>query len=143
MNLNLGCGNDYRAGFINIDLGGKCDLKLDLDREKLPYEDESVDFIIAYHLVEHLHNFIPFMNECHRVLKKDCRIELTTPSPLCEYFWQDPTHVRGYTLNTFKIYFIQPTENYGIDLWSKVIFKQDKMIINDVEAIILNITLIK
>jgi predicted SAM-dependent methyltransferase len=56
--LNIGCGTDYKKGWLNIDNNSddnidKLDLNWDL-REKLPFDDESVDFIYSEHFFEHL-----------------------------------------------------------------------------------------
>jgi predicted SAM-dependent methyltransferase len=127
MKINMACGLDYKQGWTNLDKDPriKADVYFDLntlqDGVVLPFETDSVEEIVANHIVEHLdvRAFIPFMNECRRVLQHGSSMHIETPSPLCEWFWQDPTHVRGYTRNTFAIYFITPTfATYGIDLWS-------------------------
>jgi hypothetical protein len=56
--LNVGCGTDYKKGWINIDNNSddnieKLDLNFDL-RNPLPFEDNSVDFIFNEHFIEHL-----------------------------------------------------------------------------------------
>jgi predicted SAM-dependent methyltransferase len=56
--LNIGCGTDYKDGWINIDNNSdnnieKLDLNWDL-RNPLPYKRNSVDFIFNEHFVEHL-----------------------------------------------------------------------------------------
>jgi len=56
--LNVGCGTDYKKGWINIDNNSdnnieKLDLKWDL-RNPLPFADNSVDFIFNEHFIEHL-----------------------------------------------------------------------------------------
>lgn len=51
--LNLGCGDDIRKGYINIDFRpGYGITALDLQK-KLPYEDNSIDEIIAQDILEH------------------------------------------------------------------------------------------
>ena len=56
--LNVGCGTDYKKGWINIDNNSdnnikKLDVNWDL-RNPLPIDDNSVDFIFNEHFVEHL-----------------------------------------------------------------------------------------
>lgn len=56
--LNVGCGTDYKGGWLNIDNNSdenieKLDLNWDL-RNPLPYDDNSVDFIFNEHFFEHL-----------------------------------------------------------------------------------------
>ena len=58
--LNIGCGTDYKRGWINIDNNsdnniaeGRVDLDWDL-RNPLPFPENSVDFIFHEHFLEHL-----------------------------------------------------------------------------------------
>lgn len=56
--LNIGCGTDYKEGWINIDNNSdnnikKLDLNWDL-RHPLPFPENSVDFIFNEHFLEHL-----------------------------------------------------------------------------------------
>ncbi|MFZ1301790.1 MAG: methyltransferase domain-containing protein [Candidatus Microsaccharimonas sp.] len=56
--LNVGCGTDYKKGWVNIDNNSDDNiLKLDVHwdmRNPLPIDDNSVDFIFNEHFVEHL-----------------------------------------------------------------------------------------
>jgi len=72
--LNLGSGERYIKGFVNIDYckNTNPDLILDIGKEKLPFEANSVDLIVTNHLLEHLtkKQGIFCLKECFRVLKK-------------------------------------------------------------------------
>jgi predicted SAM-dependent methyltransferase len=66
--LNIGCGTDYKKGWLNIDNNSdnnikKLDLNWDL-RNKLPFDDNSVDFIYSEHFFEHL-----TPEEAHKTIK--------------------------------------------------------------------------
>jgi SAM-dependent methyltransferase len=133
LKLNLGCGDHIEEGYINIDIAADCDLKLDLEKAKLPFENESVDEIYAGQIMEHINNFIPLMNECHRVLKSGSGIHGTGkliievpcyPAPEC---FSDPTHVRVFTQKSFD-YFDKRSDlwkrhDYGIEPWSMILKK--------------------
>src|SRR5260370_23837302 len=41
----------------------------DLDKEPIPFPDDSFDFVIASHVIEHLGDQIAFFGECVRVCK--------------------------------------------------------------------------
>lgn len=80
MKLNLGCGKDYRKGYINID---KChkfsDLSFDLEKVPYPFKDNSIEKILAENVMEHLINFEQALDELHRILKPAGVIEILVP----------------------------------------------------------------
>jgi glycosyltransferase involved in cell wall biosynthesis len=83
LRLHLACGHDYTEGFINVDFyapeDARCDVRFDV--QKLPYPDNSVDEIKAFHIIEHFHFFEiqEVLKEWHRVLKPGGRLWLETP----------------------------------------------------------------
>jgi len=93
MKLNLASHGDNREGFINVDFDHpSADLKADVSA--LPFEDESVDVILAYHILEHFragsyegHLSNPLnpktafqaLQEWHRVLKPGAILEIKVP----------------------------------------------------------------
>jgi len=48
LKLNIGCGQDRKEGWVNIDLDKNGDLRLDM-REQLPFSGASVDLIYSEH----------------------------------------------------------------------------------------------
>jgi glycosyltransferase involved in cell wall biosynthesis len=83
LKLHLACGHDYTEGYINVDFyapdDAVCDVRFDV--QKLPYPDNSVDEIKAFHIIEHFHFFEiqEVLKEWHRVLKPGGRLYLETP----------------------------------------------------------------
>lgn len=83
LKLHLACGHDYNDDYINVDFyapeDAKCDVRFDV--QKLPYPDNSVDEIKAFHIIEHFHFFEikEVLNEWYRVLKPGGRLYLETP----------------------------------------------------------------
>jgi predicted SAM-dependent methyltransferase len=53
LRLNLGSGFRPRTGWVNVDLSDRADLSLDL-RERLPFDDGTVDAVYTEHFFEHL-----------------------------------------------------------------------------------------
>jgi len=146
MKLNIGSGIDYRHDYINIDWNRelKADIYLDIDKKNLPQKDSTVESIDAFHVIEHLNNFNHFMNECRRVLISGGSLHIRTPSPLCEWFWQDPSHIRGYMPNTFIIYCVaKEWKIKGLDLWSKANVNIEHSIENNVQAVIIDVVMTK
>lgn len=96
LKLNLGSGNDYKNGFINIDAieEVKPDLIMDL-LEKWPFGDGSVSYVIASDILEHFtfeqisEHILP---EISRVLITGGRIDLRVPNPddIIRRFKNDP-----------------------------------------------------
>jgi SAM-dependent methyltransferase len=67
--LHIGCGNNIKPGWINIDLGDFADIRLDL-REPMPFPDASATVIYSEHFFEHLsfEEGTRFLRESFRVL---------------------------------------------------------------------------
>lgn len=80
--LNLGCGNDVREGFVNIDLFSDNPNVVGMDIRKLELPDESADYILASDILEHFsHNeTLTVLSEWVRVLKKNAEIVVRSPS---------------------------------------------------------------
>jgi len=77
--LNLGSGRSLSEGFLNVDFQGSPDIKHNLDKYPYPFKDNSVDYILASHIIEHLEDPDKFLRECHRILKKGGRMKIKTP----------------------------------------------------------------
>lgn len=77
--LNLGSGNNYLAGFVNIDNNPhlKTDLVYDLNLCPYPFEDGEFDEILADHIIEHLDNPLDFLQEIYRISKNNAKITIT------------------------------------------------------------------
>ena len=120
MKLNLGCGNDYLKGYINCDISKDVgpDKIVDLEK-KLPFKDNSVDEIVANHVLGHISNFIHLMEELHRICKKGAIIKIRVPYFAYPGAFQDPTHVRFFTLKTFNYF----EEGGELNYYSKARFK--------------------
>jgi SAM-dependent methyltransferase len=110
--LNVGCGRDVKAGWINLDsmpLHG-VDTIADLERCKdvpLPFDDDSIDEFLLSHIIEHINNPLPLMQELHRIAKPGARATIRCPYGSTDEAFEDPTHVRQYFLGSF-LYFSQP-----------------------------------
>lgn len=83
--LNVGCGTDYKKGWINIDNNSdenidKLDLNWDM-RNPLPFPDGSVDYIFNEHFFEHLapEDGVKVMGDLRRVLKPGGVLRIAMP----------------------------------------------------------------
>jgi len=90
LKLHLGCGDNLKSGFVNIDLNSKADLTLDL-RAPLPFRDDCCCFIYSEHFLEHLEYpnvVLPLLRECCRVLQSGGIFSAGVPDtewPILEY----------------------------------------------------------
>ena len=110
--LNLGAGFSYIPGFHNIDISPKADIVLDLGRERLPFEDNSVDLVFSYHCLEHVDNYLFALSEIYRVLKHGGIFLLGVPYvTLTEYNLVNPYHLHHF--NEFSFDFFDATRLKG------------------------------
>ena len=81
--LHLGCGTKRLDGYINIDsvAENKPDVVLDISHP-LPYEDKSVDEILAEDLLEHFDKYMRYIvfYEWSRILKVGGKITIQVPN---------------------------------------------------------------
>lgn len=81
--LNLGCGKDYRQGWVNLDAVAslKPDVVHDLS-QPLPFADQSFDFVLAQDILEHFtrENVADVIGEISRILKIGGELEVRVPN---------------------------------------------------------------
>jgi SAM-dependent methyltransferase len=102
--LDLGCGDrpQYPDSYgVDRRATGAVSVRADL-AATLPFRTGSVDRIHVVHLLEHLVDYLPLLDECHRVLRPDGVLHVMAP------WWKhvnavaDPTHVRLVDIQTIK-----------------------------------------
>ncbi len=112
--LNLGCGKKPKKGYVNIDkfrLPG-VNKVLNLEKNRLPFADSSVDEICASHIIEHIDNFFHVMEECWRVLKPGCRMIIEAPYFRTSWSRVCPDHKREFGVWTWYAFDPGNPENY-------------------------------
>lgn len=80
MKLDIGCGKVKSEGFIGIDrfiLKG-VDIVADLNNP-LPFFNDSVDFLLASHSLEHVNDLIAVMQEIYRISRHGAQICIVAP----------------------------------------------------------------
>ena len=76
--------------------------------------DNSIDYVVTFQVIEHIHNDRLFLSEIHRVLKPGGKLILTTPNAKMS-LTRNPWHIREYTpaqmetviKNVFSLYDIK------------------------------------
>ena len=104
--VNLGCGADYLNGYINIDgdTNVKAEIHMELDdvNVHIPLDDESVDYIYASHILEHIQYLPQLKKELIRVLRPAGVILVLVPHMLSPDAWGDDTHCRAFSPASFS-----------------------------------------
>lgn len=141
MKINLGSGSKRYPDFINIDsdAGSEPDYVINIEKDKLPFENDSVDEVLAHHILEHLGDgFFHCLKELYRVCKHGTIIDIRVPHPRHDTFLIDPTHKR-------------PIYPHTLDMFSKARNKKDLDaggcetplgFINDVDLIVIDHTFV-
>jgi len=102
--LDLGCGEQPQyPQNIGVDLRPTPSVHVLADLSGgIPFATATVDRVYAVHLLEHLIDFLPLVDECHRVLRPGGILHVMSP------WWRhvnsvaDPTHVRFLDVQTIK-----------------------------------------
>ena len=140
LKLDLGCGQNPKEGFEGVDLyGDKAKHKVDLFKFPWPFRDNSVDEIHASHFLEHIpardveprdiapdrlqagREFVgqdmlfAFVDECRRILKPDCFMQVVVPSGRSDRAFWDPTHWRFFMQQTFAYFSHDWRKSQGLD----------------------------
>lgn len=100
MKINIGGGDQKYEGFLNCDYDKNCnpDFCFNLETDKFPFDDNTVEQVIAHHVLEHMgEGYFHCMQELYRVCKHGALIDIRVPHPRHDYFLNDPTHRRPIT----------------------------------------------
>ena len=117
--LDIGCGNamhmwlfeklgyevygiDKSFMFTELNPYKQIIKKCDLEKDRIPFEDNYFDFIFSKSVIEHIYNTENFMKEAYRVLKPNGKIVIMTPDYESRYrdFFEHFEHVKPFTLKS-------------------------------------------
>lgn len=108
MRLNIGSGGKKQEGYVNLDAEPMTqpDVVLNIGRDPWPFDDCSVDEVVAEHILEHLTTPELFhcMKEAYRVCKPGAKMKVRLPHPRHDIFLSDPTHQRPVTPGTLMLF---------------------------------------
>jgi len=121
--INIGCGRDYREGWLNVDISKDCkaDAYLDIRKNTLSGSwygeqiDGGAEEVYISGVLEQIgsnEEFIHALNECWRVLKNGGIITIVVPNAKYAIAHRDPMDIRKFTHDTFR-YFIDGTQEYN------------------------------
>lgn len=106
MKLHIGCGKQYREGWVNVDINPK--LKLDVCHDcdnPWPWPDNSVDEIYCYHVLEHCNNYLFVIDEMWRVCKHNAIVKIGVPYiSSSQYNMVNPYHKNYFNEHSFRFF---------------------------------------
>lgn len=119
MKLNLGCGNDIRNGWKNLDISKTdgVDVVHDLNELPLPFENETFDIILCKDVLEHV-NYHPLINDIYRILKPRGFLIIRVPHFTSKSNYGDSTHINKFSANSF--YFFTEKKKFGYKRESRI-----------------------
>ncbi len=107
INVDLGAGNgsfsmvckEFGIESYNFDYKD-----IDLEKDRVPVEENSVDFVTMNAVIEHISDPSNVLSESYRMLKTNGLIFIRTPNWKMDYknFYNDPTHVKPYSPETIR-----------------------------------------
>ena len=98
--LNIGAGSTTYPEFINCDYSDQYNPEyvFDLEKDIWPFEDNSVTYVIAHHVLEHLgEGYFHALKEMYRVCDSGAIIDIRVPHYNNHNFYHDATHRRAIT----------------------------------------------
>lgn len=119
--IDFGCGKNKRSDSFGVDFRpfDGVDLVHNLNEFPYPIADNSYDFIVASHIVEHLNDVPGFMDEVYRIAKPGAEIEIITPHFSNRSAFADPTHKWAFSVRFLDFFCHSKPRPLG--LWNKAV----------------------
>jgi len=102
--LNLGCGPDYKKGWVNLDYhrAYNPDVFHNMDKIPYPFKKEEFHYVYCSHILEHVEDFFNTMKEIERIIKKNGILHIRVPHFSNGNGYNDLTHRRFFGWFTFN-----------------------------------------
>ena len=107
MKINIGAGDIKLEGYVTLDYDtlSNPDYQLDIERDRFPFDDNTVETVVAHHILEHLgEGYFHCLQEIYRVCKHGAIIDIRVPHPRHDSFLADPTHRRPVTVVGLQLF---------------------------------------
>ena len=111
--LNVGCGSDIKANWINLDRSQLPGVNVvhDLDVFPWPFPQSSMGNIRIINVMEHLSDATKVLEELHRLAAPECTITIRVPCVNGPDAFSDPTHKIFFNQHSFD--FFDPSTRHG------------------------------
>lgn len=104
--LNLGCGNDIKEGFDNVDvqIDKRIFKSFDLNTFPYPLNSNHYDYVLIKQVLEHLFEIPKVMDEIYRVCKNKAIIRIEVPYYNNKGSYNDIEHIHYFSDITFECF---------------------------------------
>ena len=110
--IDLGAGPRRYPGSFGLDILLRDGVDVVCNFEQgIPLKSDCADIVYSGHVLEHIRNFIPLMEEIYRLCKPGAEVCISVPYFASRGAFTDPTHVNYFTEDTWQ-HFEPPT--YGV-----------------------------
>jgi len=130
MKLNLGCGQNIKVGYINLDKNNlpSVDVVHDVEKLPLPFDNDQFDEIRCDNVLEHV-EYIAVLKDLHRILKPTGRLRIRVPHFTSRNNYVDPTHKKRFSISTFEFFVENSPNDYYFDFhFTKVNYRKIKFL---------------
>lgn len=103
LRIDLGCGPRKSPGFVGVDREAMpgVDIVADLN-SRLPFEDDSVDLVVASHSLEHVADLMATMRELYRICKHGAQVCIVAPYHEQKLNVANPYHIVPFNEHTAR-----------------------------------------
>lgn len=102
--LNLGSGEDYKPGWINLDNNKnyKADVYYNLDKFPYPFKNNFFDEVYMSMILEHVKDPMGVLKEIIRIINKGGKLTVIVPHATNYANFSDLQHKTNFTENSFQ-----------------------------------------
>ena len=98
-------------------------IKVDLNKDNLPFGNGSVNYCFLSHVIEHLYDPNKMLSEVYRILKLKGKFLIITPDfekMDKQLFFSNPNHVKGYSKKTLHDILVKKFNNVRVFGFSNI-----------------------
>jgi len=127
--VNIGCGPTRIPDSVGLDrvpIDDFVDIVHDLNITPYPFQENSVDEIHIYHVLEHLTDPISKLEDLHRILKPGGIIHIRVPHFSSMGAFTDMTHIRPFGYMSFDCFQKNDAQHYYTKVEFNILKKELK-----------------